>query len=183
LKLILIRHGETIGNFNRINEGHLDGELSQLGAEQVNKLALRLKDEKIDVIYCSDLGRAKQTCNAIIENHLNIPVFYVEDLREKNIGDFTGKSCDCVDWNNLPNNAETHEQFKNRIVKLFDLVYKKYKNKTVLFVAHYYINSNLLSYLLKESKVYRQDNTCVNILEIKNNKVISSLINCTKHLK
>ena len=58
-----------------------------------------------------------------------------------------------------------------------------YKNKTVLFVAHYYINSNLLSYLLKESKVYRQDNTCVNILEIKNNKVISSLINCTKHLK
>ena len=35
--------------------------LTKVGIEQARKLALRLKDEKIDAAYVSDLDRAKDT--------------------------------------------------------------------------------------------------------------------------
>ena len=61
MKLIIVRHGETVGNATEIIEGHLPGKLSQKGIEQAKKLASRLKDEPIDHIFCSDLTRAIET--------------------------------------------------------------------------------------------------------------------------
>jgi len=65
MKLILVRHGETIDNKKRLVQGHRQGELSDVGKEQAKKVAERLKDEKIDYIFSSDLRRAADTAKVI----------------------------------------------------------------------------------------------------------------------
>ena len=67
MKLIIARHGETEENKKGILQGHLPGKLTELGIEQSKKLALRLKNEKIDAIYSSDLARASNTAKEIIK--------------------------------------------------------------------------------------------------------------------
>ena len=47
MKLILTRHGETELNLKGIMQGHLPGKLTKNGINQAEKLALRLKNEKI----------------------------------------------------------------------------------------------------------------------------------------
>ena len=47
MKLIIVRHGETEENKIGIIQGHLPGTLSVIGIEQAQKIALRLKDEKM----------------------------------------------------------------------------------------------------------------------------------------
>ena len=59
MQLILIRHGKTDWNENERCQGASDIPLNQNGISQAEKLALSLKDEKIDFIYSSDLVRAK----------------------------------------------------------------------------------------------------------------------------
>ena len=92
MKLIIARHGETIENQKEIIQGQRLGTLSENGIEQAKKLALRLKSEKIDYIYSSDLARAKDTTKEIIKFHQNVPIEYVKELRERNLGEFEGKT-------------------------------------------------------------------------------------------
>ena len=63
--LTLVRHGETIENKEKIIMGQLDGTLSELGIQQAKKLAERLKDERFDYIFSSDLARAANTAKEI----------------------------------------------------------------------------------------------------------------------
>jgi len=82
MRIILTRHGQTEENLQGILQGHLQGKLSQLGKEQARKLALRLKDEKIDYIYSSDLARAADTAKEIAKYHPDTPIKFVKDMRE-----------------------------------------------------------------------------------------------------
>ena len=54
----MIRHGQSIGNLNRVYLGHTDWDLTELGYKQAELVCEYLKDEKIDIIYSSDLIRA-----------------------------------------------------------------------------------------------------------------------------
>ena len=72
-KIILVRHGESIANAEGVSQGNkdewIDTHLSKKGKEQADKVAQRLKNEKIDIIYSSDLKRAKETAEAINKFH------------------------------------------------------------------------------------------------------------------
>ncbi|MEJ2267962.1 MAG: histidine phosphatase family protein [Nanoarchaeota archaeon] len=83
MKLIIVRHGETEENLKKIWQGHLQGKLTKKGIEQAKKLANRLKDEKLDVIFSSDLDRASDTAKEIAKFHSEVPIYLVEDLRER----------------------------------------------------------------------------------------------------
>ena len=76
MKLILVRHGETEGNVKQIIQGQTHGKLTKKGIKQAKLLARRLKNEKIDVVFSSDLQRAKNTTKQILNHHCKIPVFY-----------------------------------------------------------------------------------------------------------
>jgi hypothetical protein len=69
LKLILVRHGQTLWNREKRAQGISDIELSQLGRSQAECLALSLRDEKIDRIISSPLKRALQTAEMINRFH------------------------------------------------------------------------------------------------------------------
>lgn len=187
MRLIVVRHGRSTGNENKIHEGQLPGELSKEGKEQVKKLAERLKKEKFDIIYSSDLKRASDTAKEIAKYHPHVPIHFTKELREVDVGDFTGKSYGETDWNNLPKNLERPEMVQERVRKFLNKILKEDKNKTVLLVSHDYTNKALATVLFKESykerEKYKFDNTSISIFEIGDNKEVKiNVFNSTEHL-
>jgi broad specificity phosphatase PhoE len=91
MKIILIRHGETLWNKEGRIQGTSDIELSPVGIEQARLLALSLKDQRICAIHASPLKRALQTAQIINEHHhKEIQTHW--DLMEMDQGDFEGFS-------------------------------------------------------------------------------------------
>lgn len=91
MQLILIRHGETIWNKEKRVQGTSDIELSTVGIEQAQLLALSLKDHPIGAIHTSPLKRALQTAEIINEFHRK-ELHVDQDLMEMDYGDFEGVS-------------------------------------------------------------------------------------------
>ncbi len=70
MEIWLIRHGTTKPNLEGRIQGQRDYPLSKQGKREIGKLALRLKDIKIDAFYSSPLSRARETAEALLrENH------------------------------------------------------------------------------------------------------------------
>lgn len=187
MKLIIIRHGETEENKKGILQGHLPGELSSLGVNQSQKIALRLKKEKIDAIYSSDLKRASDTAKEILKFHPPAKIYFVQELREKNQGNLSGKFIKEIDWDK-PRNTEKKESMFIRAKKIFDEVFEKYPDKNVVFVSHGGLINILLSVLLNKSleeirKMGPPKNASLTIIEIENNFLNLTLFNCCKHLE
>lgn len=89
MKLILVRHGETVWNLEQRVQGLSDIELSERGTEQAKILGRCLKDEAIERIVSSPLKRAYQTARAIGRFH-DVDIEIDKDLRELDQGVFDG---------------------------------------------------------------------------------------------
>ncbi len=95
-----IRHGETVWNTKGIIQGGgSDSPLTDLGIQQAQSLGKRLKEYNIDIIYSSDLGRAKQTTD-ILNSFLHTQIIYSELLRETNYGIAEGIKSSDLEINN-----------------------------------------------------------------------------------
>ena len=188
MRLILTRHGETIENRKGIIQGQKYGTLSKKGIGEAKKLALRLKKEKIDAIYSSDLERTKNTTKEIVKYHPNAPIKYVKELRERDAGNLVGKSISSVYWKKVHNELETRKKMRKRSKKILDEAYKKHKKDTVLFVSHGGINMALISVIMNKPASYMDElklhqNTSISIFEITENKDCKvHVLNCTEHL-
>jgi probable phosphoglycerate mutase len=90
-RLIAIRHGETAWNVATRLQGHLDIELNSKGVWQAGQVAQALAGEPIDAVYASDLLRAWQTANAIVQA-IDAPLIANPGLRERGFGTFEGKT-------------------------------------------------------------------------------------------
>lgn len=101
MKLFVVRHGETIENATGYIMGHNPGRLTKEGVAQSKLLGKRLAKEKIDIFYCSDLRRTKDTLKEVLKYHKKTPVVYSPDIRERNLGVFQGKKRNEVNWNKL----------------------------------------------------------------------------------
>jgi len=69
MKLILVRHGETQWNRENRVVGFADIGLNDEGRKQVKRLALALKEERVDAIYASPLSRAWETAQEVARYH------------------------------------------------------------------------------------------------------------------
>jgi len=91
MRITTIRHGETEWNRERRPQGARDIELNQTGIGQAERLAARLAAEPCDIIYTSDLLRARKTAEIINTQH-NVELIASPQLRESDFGEFEGKS-------------------------------------------------------------------------------------------
>ncbi len=92
MKLILVRHGETLWNKDGlIQGGDSDIELNDTGFGQARRLAAFLKDEPIIAILSSPLRRATATAEVIASHH-HLPVEIDQGLKELRVGDLEGIS-------------------------------------------------------------------------------------------
>lgn len=152
MKLIITRHWQTEENILGIIQGHLPGKLSGLWIEQAKKVALRLKNEKIDYIYSSDLARSSDTAKEIAKYHTDIPIEFTKDLREKYLWEWQWKTkvelwfesntslvkFSAKDW-------ENSEDLFNRAKNFLNIVLTKHSSDTVLFVGHSGINKTMVA--------------------------------------
>ena len=173
MKLILIRHAESIGNVLGILQGQkIDLPLSKLGKTQAKKLANYLKKEKIEAIYSSDLKRAMHTAQIIAKSH-KLRVIPDKRLREKD------------HHNNEP--QEHHVQRGISFMK--DVINHK---GNIIAVSHGGTNLILMAISTgnrkKGAKLYNkidskigQANACINILHHKNNNWKIHTINKVVH--
>lgn len=192
--MTITRHGETDANINRILQGVNVGELTELGTSQAEKLGERLKDEKFDVIYCSDTIRTKQTASEVVKYHKNTPFYYTPDLRERDNRELVGKSYDEVSWADDNPGIETIDEIHDRAETFLKEILKKHPKDKVLIIAHGIINWCLIDAIkgkrttLKEmfenDEKEMQKHTAVSVFEINEDKKHKiHYHNCTKHLE
>jgi len=192
MRLILTRHGETVDNLKGIAQGHLPGKLSAEGKKQARKVALRLKKERLDCIYSSDLARAFDTAQLIANHHKKVPLVKAKDLRETDLKKWAGKKLSFdikgkLNMKRLYGQIESRQSMRRRAKRILDEAYSKYPDGCVLFVGHAGINKALISVIMKKPVDYmgelHQHNTAVNIFEIRENgKHQIHLLDCRKHL-
>ncbi len=90
-RLMLLRHAEAMSNEDRFFAGFKDVPLTPLGIRQAEALGKRLDHERFDQVFCSDLGRARETLRLA---KVDAPIDYTPALREKNYGELEGVSWD-----------------------------------------------------------------------------------------
>ena len=90
MRLIIIRHGESVWNREGRYQGQMDAPLSELGLRQAEALAERLRNEPLDAIFTSPLQRAARTAEAIARYHPHVPMHTALALLEIHHGEWQG---------------------------------------------------------------------------------------------
>ncbi len=98
IKLVLVRHGQSIWNLENRFTGWTDVELSEQGIKEAKEAGIALKEQgfTFDAAYTSFLKRANDTLKYILEelDEENIPVKYSWRLNERHYGALQGLNKD-----------------------------------------------------------------------------------------
>ncbi len=196
LKIILLRHGETLWNREGRYQGRKDSPLTEKGIEQARdnakKIEAYLKREdlcnNID-IYASPLGRAKSTA-LILCDEMNISqeqIFFDNRIVEFDYGIFEGElksycqthynkefqEREANKWSYKIENGESYEMVTQRLKSWIENLDR---SKTIIMVAHEMINRALRGLYLNleksETLQLKQKNSVVLLLENGREKII-----------
>jgi probable phosphoglycerate mutase len=148
-EVILIRHGETDWNVQGRFQGQIDVPLNALGLAQAARMAERLAQETVDVFYCSDLLRTRQTAEPAALK-LALPAAPDAGLREQHFGVLEGLSFDEVQARHpdllaawlrhdpdyaLPE-GESVRSFHTRVVGAVRSLAQRHEGMTLAVVTH-----------------------------------------------
>jgi len=153
-KYLLLRHGKNIHQTEKKDIVYCypdDPEpcvLLDEGNEEARAAGELLKDQKIDLIFCSDICRTRQTA-VIVAGIIGFDIdkiIYDERLRDINWGIFGGKSkVEAWEFYNgeamkkfklAPPQGESWDECQERMVKMLVWLENKYAGKTILIVSH-----------------------------------------------
>jgi len=184
MRLIFVRHGETVENVNDIAQGHSPGKLTEKGKRQAQQVGELLKKILIDRIYVSNLKRAKDTAKYIQKYHSNARVVYDSNLRERSMGIYDGTS-HLITNHPVRKSGLTYDNFKppkgeslhdvdRRAKSFLQELHKRPKNETILVVSHDGLINLILKHIFRiprnGKKYYPIKNAAVTILDIESNK-------------
>lgn len=71
MKILLVRHGETDFNKNKLIQGHSDIVLNETGKEQAINAGQKITNFDIDAVFSSPLKRALETARLMLDNSNN----------------------------------------------------------------------------------------------------------------
>lgn len=199
MKIILVRHVLTEENKKDILLSNSGGHLSKEGINQVKKLAEWLKNEKIDMIYSSDLKRTQDTIESILKYHPKTPVVYDSLLREMHKGIYDGRSSKELkkefrssgqEWFEFrPKGGENYKDLLERVRKFYHRMMRENKSSdTVLICSH---DSWLGTFMILftgrqienvDKNEYGFHNASITELEINNKEQVIKNFNQTSHL-
>ena len=119
-------------------------KLTKKGVNRIKIVANKLKKEKINLIYSSDIFRACQTAK-IVSKILGIKVIFDKRLREINLGVYHGRPKKEL-YNDFPRiierfkkrplKGESWNDVRKRLKSFLKDIEKKHKNKKILIVSH-----------------------------------------------
>ena len=148
-EIYLIRHAQAEGNLYRMLQGHWDGNVTALGLRQIDALAERFKDVKVDALYSSDLLRTRLTAGAITKYH-DLPLHTDKRLREINVGPWETAFMGNVVHDDPEtfrmfvfdpehfhlDGAETYHQVGERALRALGEIAAKHEGESIVVVSH-----------------------------------------------
>ncbi len=164
--LLLVRHGETVGNLEQIAHGQTESPLNDRGVKQAEMTGEMLKtwSQSYDLIYASPLSRAQHTATILAEK-LQLPLHTHDGLKEGSLGDweevtyeelnelgFAQKSIRDDDFNG--HGGETPNQLGKRIFNAIKSLMKQHPKEKIIVVSHGAAISHLLAKLLKKKPAF-----------------------------
>ena len=129
---ILIRHGETSLNRDRLIGGHTDVPLTLKGRNQAKKIAPLMVNYQFDVVITSSLIRSQETADILFPK---APQIAIADLKERDWGDLEMKpQTQQIPYEETPPNGEPWSVFCQRIVSALNQILQRYERPVI--VAH-----------------------------------------------
>ncbi len=176
LKLLLVRHGQSVGNGEGRMEGCYSTGLTALGQKQAFQLGQRLAKEGWEPthIYCSPLKRATETLEGMLAGFANarpdhqtglqqVPTVWMEALKEYDNGVLAGLTwgeaqerypdlCSALeqslDWRPIPQ-AETLQQGHQRAQGFVSGLLNQHQNDHRIWViSHHWILQQIVADLM-----------------------------------
>lgn len=172
-KLIyLYRHGETNWNVEDRITGQLENidiYFTEFGSKQINEISEDIRKNKIEIIYSSDLPRARETAINANKNS-NLPMVFCSEIRGLNMGKYQGilfkdfvdekEVRSCFNDYDVPfENGESINQLNSRVINFIKKVCEETQYTKIAFISHSATISNLKSYLTGDK--YISLNKCV----------------------
>lgn len=149
-RICLVRHGETKWNVQLRLQGHEDIPLNARGRAQARATAAALAGRRFAAMYCSDLGRARETARSITET-LGLVPRYDARLRERHFGALQGltredaearfpgvnsriraREADLIP----PGGGETLSSFAARVASAVREIAVRHRGEDVLVITH-----------------------------------------------
>ena len=200
MRLIVVRHGETLFNVQGRFTGQMDVPLSARGEQQAEALGRRLSAVKLDAIVASDLQRARATARAIARHHHDPRIEEDADLREIAFGSWEGSTYAEVfareealvlRWQADPTvfpppGGETVTQLHQRVVRALERWRERYPDETVLWAVHGGVIEVLLCHLLnvelQRRWEFRHHNASITEIDLAGKEAVIVRLGETDHL-
>ncbi len=161
LEIAIVRHGQSEGNRDQVFTGHSASPLTELGRKQAEATAERLAARPVDAIYASDLPRAMQTAEPLVQR-TGAPFLTDAAIRERNIGDLTGKTFGEIEtqmpevWRALlardpafrPPGGESSIDVRARVGAFLDGLWNRHGEGRIVLVSHGIAINQMLYHLL-----------------------------------
>jgi broad specificity phosphatase PhoE len=88
---LFVRHGETDANKNGMLAAKKDEPLNETGKSQAQAAAKALRGQKLGAVYCGNALRVRQTFEIIRDSMIFDDLFFTDEIREMDLGDWEGK--------------------------------------------------------------------------------------------
>ncbi|MDD7794988.1 alpha-ribazole phosphatase [Clostridium sp. 'White wine YQ'] len=148
MKILLIRHGETEGNYKGLYQGRSEYGLNEEGKKQAIKLGELLKDYNISKVYCSPQKRCIETLELMNKKFRDI--VFSEELREIDFGKWEGLNYKEIEklfpgeWKNFIADyssftfpkGDSFKDFYYRCNSFLDKLKNEKDNEVILIVTH-----------------------------------------------
>ena len=198
--ILLVRHGETAWNREKIFRGVYDIPLNENGRLQARHLSRALAVRSIDVAYSSPLSRARETAQIVLEPHA-IDATVHEGFMDFDYGEWTGLDDAVVanrwpeehlQWVAEPDKArppggDTLQGVFETVFESVEQISRRHGGQTVAVFAHRVVNKllilGMLTVGLERFPFVRQDNCCVNEFERTEKGYVVISLNDTSHIR
>jgi len=199
MELILIRHGETDFNRDRVFRGQMDVRLNPTGIAMADATAEALKEKVFEAIYSSPLKRSMVTAKRIASPH-EIEVRANFDFLDINYGDWQGRPESEVKarwpslyakWQKRPGSVrfpggESSKRCWKRVISGLREILFQHGTGTVVIVTHRVPIKFMTAYLLGKRRGYinkiKHDPCAISIFNVEERKYTPIVLNDARHL-
>jgi len=157
-RVYLMRHGEVRNGGEKRYNGHIDIDITEIGREQMERLAGMLAGKNITAVYSSDLIRSTKGAE-IISQSLDLTYTPLRDLRERSVGKWEGLTAEEIRdrfpgeyaaWradllNYRPPNGECLLDVRERILPVYKKLVGSHPGREIAMLLHGGINRVIIA--------------------------------------
>lgn len=199
LEMILVRHGETTLNREKMYRGLMDVPLSETGLRQAELLADCLGHEKIEAVYSSPLRRAVQTAKPLARG-LGMEIETIAGLTDMDFGEWQGLTSVEVrekypehyrNWQDAPGNVripggESLGDVTDRVTPFLEDAVARAAEKKMVIVSHRVVLKVIVCHRLGLTNAsfwnFKLDTAGITRFRVEGGRTVLTGFNDTAHL-